>query len=841
MSKEAQARIKINKLLEAAGWRFFDDAQGKANIVLEANSKLVQTDVDAFGENFEQVKKGFIDFLLLDEKGFPCAILEAKSEDKEPLDGKEQARVYAQGQKVRFIILSNGNLHYFWDLEKGNPTVITAFPRPDSITHLEAAKPNLKELSQELVTADYIALTQNAAYQNDPRWQDDAQRPAYIEENGLKFLRPYQLEAVVKLQESAKKGNNRFLFEMATGTGKTMLSAAVIKLFLRTENARRVLFLVDRLELEDQAKKNFVRYLKNDYNCIVYKEQRNDWHKAEIVVTTIQSLSSENKYRTLFSPTDFDLIISDEAHRSIGGNSRAVFEYFIGYKLGLTATPKNYLRKLDPAKINDNDPREWERRQLLDTYITFGCESGEPTFRYDLVRAVTEGYLVNPLIVDARTEITTQMLSKQGYAVMVNTEEGKEEEQKFFEKDYEKKFYSEKTNRIFCRTFLDKALQDPISNEIGKSLVFCVSQKHASKVTQILNEYADAMYPGKYNSDFAVQVTSNVPNAQQFTINFSNNNLNGHTKFLESYKSSKSRVCVTVGMMTTGYDCEDILNLCLMRPVFSPTDFIQMKGRGTRKFTFSYVQKEGGVKESVKAGKTKYKLFDFFAVCEYFEEKFNYDEVLKLPPTREYKTPGGGESYGHDEQTVFVPDPIKTMTEKEVGEKGMRIDREFFASFENTIKSDPVNQANYAKGDIAAIEEKIKTELFGKPLAYYNEERLSKAARVGRRLALREIILKAFGGIARFKTKDELLEDEFANFVAINKPDNRHIVNLKNYFKAYIADKEIRDIIDRKEYSRLATNPRMTLAEFQDLNGWIDIVPHYVKDYVPIEKFAETK
>ena len=117
MSKEAQARIKINKLLEAAGWRFFDDAQGKANIVLEANSKLVQTDVDAFGADFEKVRKGFIDFLLLDEKGFPCAVLEAKSEDKDPLDGKEQARGYAQAQKVRFIILSNGNLHYFWELK----------------------------------------------------------------------------------------------------------------------------------------------------------------------------------------------------------------------------------------------------------------------------------------------------------------------------------------------------------------------------------------------------------------------------------------------------------------------------------------------------------------------------------------------------------------------------------------------------------------------------------------------------------------------------------------------------------------------------------------------------
>ena len=837
MAKEAKARIKINKLLEEAGWRFLDDASGKANIVLESNTKLVQADVDAFGEDFEKVKKGFIDFLLLDDKGFPCAVLEAKSEDKAPLDAKEQARTYAQGQKVRFIILSNGNLHYFWDLEKGNPTVITSFPRPDSIQHLSAGKSNLIELSKEVVTADYIALTQKSGYQYDPRWLDSKQKTAFIEENGLKFLRPYQLEAIVRLQEASKQGNNRYLFEMATGTGKTLLSAAVIKLFLKTENAKRVLFLVDRLELEDQAKKNFVRYLKNDYECVVYKENKNDWHKAEIVVTTVQSLSFNNKYKNLFSPTDFDLIISDEAHRSIGGNSRAVFEYFIGYKLGLTATPKNYLRKLDPAKISDNDPREWERRQLLDTYITFGCPSGDPTFHYDLKRAVEEGYLVNPLIIDARTEITTQMLSDKGYAVMVETEDGKEEEQQFFERDFEKKFYSEKTNGIFCQTFLDNALRDPISGEIGKSLVFCVSQKHASKVTQLLNEYADIMYPGKYNSDFAVQVTSNIPDAQQFTINFANNNLNGHTRFLESYKSSKTRVCVTVGMMTTGYDCEDILNLCLMRPVFSPTDFVQMKGRGTRKYTFSYTQKDDGVKIEIREGKIRYKLFDFFAVCEYFEEKFNYDEVLKLPPTRIYKGGGGGEEIGHDERHVYMPDPLKTYTEKEVGKEGMRVDREFFSSFENTIKNDPEIKANYAKGNIAAIEERIKTELFGKPLQYYTEEKLSKAARIGRRLSLREIILKAFGSITRFKTKDELLEDEFANFVAINKPDNKYVVNLKNYFKAYITDQEIRDIIATKEYAKLATNSKITLEEFKSLNGWKDIVPNYVKDYVSIEKY----
>jgi type I restriction enzyme R subunit len=168
---------------------------------------------------------------------------------------------------------------------------------------------------------------------------------------------------------------------MATGTGKTVLAAAVVKLFLRTGNAKRVLFLVDRLELEDQGWKRFAQFMKNDYRTVIYKENRDDWRKAEIVVSTVQSLQFNNKYRTLFAPTDFDLLISDEAHRSIGGNSRAVFEYFMGYKLGLTATSKDYLKKIDPAKINARDPREWERRQLLDTYKTFGCESGTPTFR----------------------------------------------------------------------------------------------------------------------------------------------------------------------------------------------------------------------------------------------------------------------------------------------------------------------------------------------------------------------------------------------------------------------------------------------------------------------------
>lgn len=109
--KEATARIKINRLLEAAGWRFFADGNDAANIQLEPSITIKSTDLDAFGENFEKTSKGFIDFLLLDGRGFPFIVLEAKSEDKNPLVGKEQARKYARSQNCRFVILSNGNRH----------------------------------------------------------------------------------------------------------------------------------------------------------------------------------------------------------------------------------------------------------------------------------------------------------------------------------------------------------------------------------------------------------------------------------------------------------------------------------------------------------------------------------------------------------------------------------------------------------------------------------------------------------------------------------------------------------------------------------------------------------
>ena len=356
-------------------------------------------------------EKGFIDFLLLNEKGFPFIVLEAKAENKDPLVGKEQARKYAKSQNSRFVLLSNGNLHYFWDLERGNPYVITSFPTPSSVSGYQKSVPDPRRLTDEVVDDDYVALTQRPGYAAEAAWKNDAERPRFIEVHGLRFLRPYQKNAITAIQQAVRKGSDRFLLEMATGTGKTLTSAAIIKLFLRTANARRVLFLVDRLELEDQAFKVFKKVLGNDYKSVIYKENRDDWRHAEIVVSTVQSLLFNNKYQALFSPTDFDLVISDEAHRSIGGNARAVFDYFVGYKLGLTATPRDFLKKFDKDAAAARDPRQFERRLLLDTYRTFGCEDGQPTFRYSLLDGVRDGFLINPIVVDARSDVTTQLLS----------------------------------------------------------------------------------------------------------------------------------------------------------------------------------------------------------------------------------------------------------------------------------------------------------------------------------------------------------------------------------------------------------------------------------------------
>lgn len=833
--KEAKARLKINKMLEDAGWRLFDSEDGLANVDVENKVDL--------GDDFENSKTGFVDYLLLDNNQKPIAVLEAKRESIPPLSAKEQAREYANSLHLRYVILSNGNTHYFWDMQFGNPEPISVFPSLESLENDKGWIPDVGALVNERVSDTYIAESQMPDLLQQPDFLNENTRSEFVEKYKLKILRKYQVRAIEAIQKSATNGNKRFLLEMATGTGKTLTCAAVIKLFLKTGNAKRVLFLVDRIELENQAKKAFNQVLGSDYVVKVYKEDRDNWKTADIVVSTVQSLLASDRYKD-FSPNDFDLIISDEAHRSIGGNARAVFEYFTGYKIGLTATPRDFLKNVDQ---NRNSEREYERRELLDTYKTFGCESGQPTFRYDLKDGVNDPdgpYLVNPILYDARTEITTQLLDDKGYAVH-RVVDDVEVDENYRMRDFEKTFFNEQTNWVFCETFLRYAAKDPISGEIGKSIIFTVSQKHAEKIAQILNELAMKEYPGKYNSDFAVQITSNVMHAQDYTIQFSENKLRGQTQWLPDYDSSKARVAVTVGMMTTGYDCSDLLNVVFMRPVFSPSDFIQMKGRGTRTNTFKYVDYDDGERiREVK--KRNFNIIDFFAVCEYFEEKYDYDAPLAVPKQKE-------KGITITPPTLIDPpvavvktwdaatdDELKTTGETVVGKEGMRVDREMFRSFQEEVVSDGDLVKMYDEGNIDGIWNYLKDKVFDKPKYYMSPEKIRKIFNFDRRLDVREIIdliIKNKEPVSR----DEYIKTRFDEFVNHNNLGEELVGDKYNnafeLFDAYITNPRVSDAIDNKNYSLLAGFGSVSLEQLKELGvDLMNQIVDYIRDYINIDK-----
>jgi len=823
---EAQSRIQINAMLDQAGW-VLDADYDSHNVEVEYRTPIGKP----------------ADYVLMDSHGFPLCVLEAKNFDIDPLSAKEQAREYANALSCRFIILSNGREHYFWDIETGNPNTIGEFPQQRNLEERkEGFNPHQDKENIDEIGADYIALSQMPDYADKPEYIDESTREEFIFSNSLRFLRKYQLEALLTIQKGVQKGSERFLLEMATGTGKTLTSSAIIKMFLRNYGVKRVLFLVDRLELETQAQKEFNKVLKNDYTTVIWKDNSKNWNNAQIVVSTVQSFISDNKYKRIFKPSDFDLVISDEAHRSLGRKSRRVFEYFVGFKLGLTATPKDYLKSVNISGLTERDPRELERRMMLDTYTTFGCRSGEPTFRYSLLNGVEDGFLINPFVYDARTDITTELLSEEGYLFEGTDEDGNDVLETFTKKDFEKKFFSEETNRKFCETFLQNARKDPYTGEIGKSLIFCVSQKHAAKVTQILNEYGLEMYPNKYQSDFAVQVTSNVIGSQQMTIDFANNTLNGFSTVNEYYRTSKTRICVTVGMMTTGYDCTDLLNIAMMRPIYSPSDFIQMKGRGTRRKDFieDWIDKDE-VNEAIDSIKHDFALFDFFGNYEYFEKEFDYDQKLKLPakPTKSGEPPIDIDTPELDAAESFVLDPLKSLEEIPLTTQGMKIDQVYFDRFKDTIQDHPELKELVELGEVSKIEEYLAKKVFDKPEEYFTLKNLEIALKTDRKLSILDILMYSFGFTDRIKTKQEQLEESFDKFDNEHQPEEAYFRSARYFFETYLVDKEVREIIDSKKYADLNTHSSNLLEHFKAIpEGMRDTILSYIKNNIEIEKFA---
>ena len=677
---EAFSRILIDKALEFSGWDLLDPRQ----VIFELHSGA-----------------GRADYLLKDKLGRVLCVLEAKREGLDPYDAKEQARGYAENLKAPFVILSNGREHWFWNFQRADQRDAYRIERLPSRDDLERVQ--LKNMQP-------------------PRpLQSEILRPDYLRH--LKHdltMRRYQIAAIDEVARLFDgEGRRKFLLEMATGTGKTLLCAAMIRRFLTTRNAERVLFIVDRIELAKQTMEDFTVVLP-EFKPVIFKSARRTGELlgASVVVATIQSLMIDRRYREEFTPFYFDLVINDEAHRSIYGDAREVVQFFQATRVGLTATPKAYLKNINIEQLQSENPKALEARQLRDTYNYFGCEPGLPTYRYDIIDAVKdpEGpFLCLPKIFDLRSDITTQALAEGGWAVVVN-----EQDESFKIQDLERKVFTPARNRVMCEAFLKEAQKDP-TGTIGKSIVFAVNQKHATNLTKIFNDI---------QPELAVTITSRIPDASSIAKDFRDG-------------KRRERIAVSVDMLSTGYNCRDALNIGLMRPIFSPTEYIQIKGRGTRLYTF-------------KIGNTEYEkknyfLLDFCAVAEYFEEKYDYTIPLKVPRERKETAPrtsGGGETaptdVGPDDTTPKGSQPPReipvwegtdTLTSREVievGPEGEKVDvMTFRGSFERDVKDfaqrDPGMKTAVSDEDDDAVETIMNERFYHKPDMYYSPDKLIRS------------------------------------------------------------------------------------------------------------------
>ena len=749
--------------------------------------------------------------------------------------------------KAPFVYLSNGKKHYFWDIISGNPEEITKFHTATELMELRDNK-SKNMFNDNTDLWDHPANEYVLAELQDPKlnsltFQNQDIKNRYLKENDLIQLRDYQVEAVNAVLDSAKNGAHRFLLVMATGTGKTLTCAGLIAAFLQTKNARRVLFLVDRIELETQALRAFNKSFKTGeiYTTQIFKDDREGWNKADILISTVQSLCINDRYLEMFSPADFDLVVVDEAHRTISGTARNLFEYFVGYKIGLTATPKDYFRGINDEKVKYNSQFEYEERTLRDTYITFGCTPGYPTYGFTLRDGVMKHILVNPFAIDARTKMTVELLSKSGFKVKVDensTDEEREQsiEKAFKRKHYEKTLFSEETNISFCRAFIENAKCDPISGEVGKTIIYCVSQDHAAKITNILNKLADNEYfPKRYNSDFALQVTSLAINPNENTISFNDekNSLNGKSNVLEDYDTCKTRVCVTVAMMTTGYDCKDLLNIVLMRPIMSPSEFIQIKGRGTRIFDFTYKDKT--------IQKDNFYLFDYFAVCEYFETNFDYDKPIKVViPGGES---GGGKSHPKVKDVVLNDlDPMSHVIGAQVEEEGMRIDNEYYAigDLKKVMLEDEELKKAVHKKDWDAVVRIVEEKYADNPkFKNISIGTISKQLELERIATWREFVELVFGIKSHIKSHSELLEDAVQKCMKTFSISELKRKEIRKFIEAYLKSNIVREAIDSKQYSKLDTTGLFTFDEFKSLGTEGKVVAEKIRTILPEELLRE--
>lgn len=555
LSEFKTRKIYIDVDLKSMGWKFDG------------------TDADVW-EEYEVTdmmdkpgQEGFCDYVLFGRDGLPLAVIEAKRTSKDPNNGRKQAVLYADCLERKFgrrpmMFTTNGFETYFWDDLSSPQRRVSGFFTKSDLEKLM----NRRETRKRLNTIPI----------------DDKITDRY-----------YQKEAIRAVCEHVEEGFRKALLVMATGTGKTRTASSLTDVLSRGGYVTNILFLADRTALVKQAKDDFKNYLPDMSLCNLCSNK--DDRNARIVFSTYPTILNAidtTKMQDgvpLFSPAHFDLIITDESHRSIFKKYRAIFEYFDAIMVGLTATPK--------TDVDRN------------TYDFFEVENGVPTYAYDYETAVYTDHVLVPYY---NYEVKTKFL-EEGITYDDLSDEDKERyEDDFAEDGYVPDFipsaalnkfvFNENTVNTVLQDLMERGIKVQGGDRLGKTIVFAQNKDHAEFIIQRFNK----LYP-KYNGSFAQRITCDDSYAQTIIDDF-------------KIPEKMPIIAVSVDMMDTGIDVPECVNLVFFKKVRSKTKFWQMIGRGTR------LCKELGCMDGIDGeyeDKRRFLIFDYCGNFEYFRENQN--------------------------------------------------------------------------------------------------------------------------------------------------------------------------------------------------------------------------
>jgi len=512
---EAETRDRfIDLLLREAGWSDF--VQGR--------------DVEYRVTPMPNTKGfGFADYVLWGADGLPLAVIEAKRTRHDARKGQQQAKLYADALQEMHgrrpvIFYTNGYQHWIWDDAAGRPPrALGGFLKRDELELMIQRRTTRKPLSS-------------------------------IAPNKAIVDRPYQFRAIGRVEEDFDKGRNKALLVMATGTGKTRTVVALVDAMMRAGWVKRVLFLADRVSLVKQAVGAFKTHLpsSNPVNLVTDKTGMGRVYVSTYptMMGLIDGKVKKDETERSFGPGHFDLVVIDEAHRSVYRRYRAIFEYFDSFLVGLTATPRDEVDR--------------------DTYSLFDLEPGVPTDSYDLDVAINEGWLVPPEPISVPTKFLRGGIT---YDELPDDEKDHWDMLDWDDDDPPDEVSSEELNKyLFNEDTVDKVLGHLMTNgihveggeKLGKTIIFAKNQKHA----EFIEERFNAGWP-HLAGHFARVITHKADYAQSLIDDF-------------SIVGKDPQIAISVDMLDTGIDVPEVVNLVFFKLIRSKTKFWQMVGRGTR-------------------------------------------------------------------------------------------------------------------------------------------------------------------------------------------------------------------------------------------------------------------